>query len=286
MRAVVVTGASTGIGYATARLLVSEGIKVFGSVRNAADAERLQVELGPLFVPLMFDVTDEEKVQAGAVSVRQALAGQRLWGLINNAGIAVNGALINMPLSELQRQLEVNLFGQLKVIRAFAPLLGTDENLQGEPGRIINISSMAGKMGFPFLGAYCISKHGLEALSESLRRELMIYGIDVVIVGPGSIATSIWEKAKKDDLPPQIIDSIYKESATSFQSYMFSDAEKHSLPAEDVANLLLTILRAKNPKVRYAPVPNKFINWTLPNLLPKRWVDKLMAKQFGLKRKK
>ena len=286
MQAVVITGVSTGIGFATANLFVKQGVKVFGSVRNAADGERVQKELGSLFTPLLFDVTDDEKIQLAADFTRQALAGQRLWGLINNAGIAIVGALLNMPLSELQRQLDVNLFGQLKVIRAFAPLLGTDATMHGEPGRIINISSVAGKRGIPFLGAYSISKHGLEALSEVLRRELSIYGIDVIIVGPGTITTNIWDKARKADLPPEIIHSIYLESARAMQNYMLEESEKNAMPAEEVAKLLLTILQAKNPAVRYAPVPSKFINWTLPNLLPKRLLDKLITKQFKLINKK
>lgn len=285
MQTVVITGVSTGIGHATAKLLTSQGIKVFGSVRNAADADRLQKELGENYIPLIFDVSEKEKVENAARFVREKLNGSTLWGLINNAGIAVPGAMVYLPINKLREQLEVNLFGQLNVIQAFTPLLGMDKELKGPPGKIINMSSAAGKIGFPFAGAYSISKHGIEALSESLRRELMIFGIDVIIVGPGPIKTPIWEKAKQEQIPSELINSVYSQSVMSFKNYILSDVEKNGLPAEEIAELLLKILRSKKPKTRYAPIPKKLFNWTIPNLLPKRVVDWMIAKKFGLLKK-
>lgn len=285
MQAVVITGVSTGIGYAATRLFTEKGIKVFGSVRNEADAKRLQKECGALYIPLVFDVTDAEKIKNAAQFVSQQLQGQTLWGLINNAGIVVSGAMMNLPMQDLRKQLEVNLFGQVMVTQAFVPLLGADKHLTGAPGKIINISSVAGKNTYPFLGPYAMSKHALEALSEALRRELMIFGIDVVIVGPGSIKTNIWDKAKNEIVTPELENSIYKEPSIAFKNFMLERAEREALPAEDVAQLLLKILRSKHPKVRYAPVPKKLLNWTIPNLMPKRWVDKLIAKMFGLNKK-
>jgi short-subunit dehydrogenase len=278
MQAVVITGVSTGIGYAAAKLFTTQDIKVFGSVRSVADAERLQKELGHHFTPMIFDVTDNEKVLQSAQFVREQLHGKKLWGLINNAGIAVPGALLYMPIDEFQKQLDVNLVGQLIVIQAFTPLLGIEKELTGEAGKIINISSTAGKIALPFRGAYAASKHGLEALSESLRRELMIFGIDVIIVGPGAIKTSIWEKIRKKSLRPEIVNSVYNQPVSLLKESL-SKAEKNSLPAETVATLLLDILRSKHPKTRYAPVPRKLTNWILPNLLPKRFLDKIIAKK-------
>ena len=285
MNSVVITGVSTGIGHAAAKLFISKGIKVFGSVRNQNDAARLQQEFGSLYTPLIFDVTDEEKIHAAAQSVREKLQGQTLCGLINNAGIAVSGAMMNMPLKDLRKQLEVNVFGQVMVTQAFVPLLGADKSLTGAPGKIINISSVAGKVTYPFMGPYSMSKHALEAFSEALRRELMIFGIDVIIVAPGAIQSQIWDKARDQTVTPELENSIYKQPATDFKNYMLANVEKNALPAEDVAALLLGILQAKNPQVRYAPVPNKLINWIIPNLLPKRWIDRIIAKKFGLQKK-
>jgi NAD(P)-dependent dehydrogenase (short-subunit alcohol dehydrogenase family) len=141
MRSVVVTGTSTGIGWGTAKVLLAHGFRVFGSVRKQADADRLQQEFGGNFVPLIFDVTDEAAVMAAAATVRAALGGETLAGLVNNAGIAVSGPLLDMPLADFRRQMEVNVIGPVIVTRAFAPLLGADPALKGPPGRIIMISS-------------------------------------------------------------------------------------------------------------------------------------------------
>jgi NAD(P)-dependent dehydrogenase (short-subunit alcohol dehydrogenase family) len=196
MQSIVITGVSTGIGWGVTKLLIERGCRVFGSVRREEDAERLRREFGEPFIPLFFDVTQEEKVHAAAEQVRAQLNGETLFGLINNAGIAVGGPLMHLPTDEFRHQLEVNLVGVLIVTKAFLPLLGADRSLRGRPGRILNISSVSGKIGYPFMGPYAASKHGLEGFSESLRRELMLYGIDVIIIGPGSVATAIWDKAE------------------------------------------------------------------------------------------
>src|SRR5215510_4870930 len=195
MKSVVITGVSTGIGWGTTKVLIQKGFRVFGSVRKTQDAERLSKEFGANFIPLIFDVTDEAAVQAGARQVQEQLNGETLFGLVNNAGIAVPAPLIHQSTDDFRHQLEVNLVSVLIVTKAFVPLLGSDRSLTGNPGRIINMSSVGGKRGGPFLGAYVTSKHGLEGFSETLRRELMLYGIDVIIIGPGAIATPIWDKA-------------------------------------------------------------------------------------------
>ena len=202
MKSVVVTGASTGIGWGCVKILIAGGLRVFGSVRKAADAERLRKEFGANFTPLIFDVTDAAAVAAGAQHVDTALAGETLFGLVNNAGIAVPGPLLLVPIEDFKHQIEVNLIGQLIVTQAFAPLLGTDRGRTGAPGRIVMISSVGGKNAMPFLGPYSASKFALEGLSESLRRELMLFGVDVIVVAPGAIATPIWEKADTVDIAP------------------------------------------------------------------------------------
>lgn len=164
MNPVLVTGASSGIGRGTARVLVGRGVRVFGSVRREADAERLQTELGPLFTPLVFDITDEGAVGQAADRVRAALKGVRLGGLVNNAGVSAPAPLYAQPVAEFRQQLEVNLIGPLIVTQAFLPLLGTDPALSGPPGRIVNVSSIGTRLTPPFLGAYVASKAALEAL--------------------------------------------------------------------------------------------------------------------------
>src|SRR5262245_19351879 len=141
-RSVVVTGASTGIGLGTAKVLLRNGIRVFGSVRKSADGERLQRELGEAFTPLLFDVTDQAAVQRAAALVRERLGGSTLFGLVNNAGVAIGGPSLELPPEYLRRVLEVNVMGPFLVTQAFAPLLGADRTLSGAPGRIVNVSSV------------------------------------------------------------------------------------------------------------------------------------------------
>ena len=197
MQSVVITGASTGIGFAAAKLLLARGFRVFGSVRKQADADRLKSEFGANFIPLVFDVTDEAAVFAAAREVRAALEGQTLAGLVNNAGIAVAGPLLEISSDQFRKQMEVNVIGPVIATQAFGPLLGSDPSLKGPKGRIVMISSVAGRNGNPLTAAYSASKHAIEGLSESLRRELMLFGIDVIIVAPGAVKTPIWGKADR-----------------------------------------------------------------------------------------
>lgn len=280
MKSVVVTGVSTGIGWGVTKVLIGKGMHVFGSVRKPEDGERLKAEFGDAFTPLLFDVTDEAAVAAAATQVREKLNGETLFGLVNNAGIGVPGPLLHLPIDELRNVMEVNLVGQLIVTQSFAPLLGADLDLKGTPGRIVMISSVAGKMGTPFLGAYAASKHALEGLSESLRRELMLFGIDVVIVGPGAVATEIWNKAQNIDLTPYA-NSAYASKLDQVKNYMIENGNK-GLSREKLGRAVLKALTTANPKTRYAVVPNRFMNWTLPRLLGSRTVDKMVAKRLGL----
>jgi NAD(P)-dependent dehydrogenase (short-subunit alcohol dehydrogenase family) len=200
MRSIVITGASTGIGWATAKVLIGRGFRVFGSVRKQADADRLKDEFGANFTPLLFDVTDEAAVLAAARNVREALNGETLAGLVNNAGVAVAGPVFELSVDEFRRQMDINVIGPVIATQAFGPLLGSDPTLKGPKGRIVMISSVAGKNGNPLMAPYCSSKHAVEGLSESLRRELMLYGIDVVIIAPGAVKTPIWSKAEQIDI--------------------------------------------------------------------------------------
>jgi NAD(P)-dependent dehydrogenase (short-subunit alcohol dehydrogenase family) len=282
MKTVVVTGVSTGIGWGITKVLIQNGYRVFGSVRKQQDAERLARGFGPNFLPLIFDVTDESAVQAAAEQVRERLNGETLFGLVNNAGIAVPGPLIHLATDEFRHQLEVNLVSALIVTKAFVPLLGADRSLRGAPGRIINISSVGGKNGGPFLGAYSASKHGLEGFSESLRRELMLYGIDVIIVGPGSVATPIWDKAEQ--LDTSAYDKTdYVEAALRVQRYMIQDG-RNGYPPEKVGEVVLHTLTTPKPRVRYSVIPGSSFQRIIQMLLPKRMVDNIIASRLGFKK--
>ena len=279
MQSVVVTGVSTGIGWGITKVLIQKGFRVFGSVRKTQDAERLSREFSSNFVPLIFDVTDEPAVQSAARQVREQLGGETLFGLVNNAGIAVPAPLIHIPTDEFRHQLEVNLVSVLIVTKAFVPLLGTDRSLKGQPGRIINISSVGGRNGGPFLGPYSASKHGLEGFSESLRRELMLYGIDVIIIGPGSIATPIWDKAEQADTS-LFENTEYVEAARRVQKYMVEDGRK-GYPPEKVGEVVWHALTAAKPRVRYSVIPGSSFRRIIQMLLPKRVVDRIIARNLG-----
>src|SRR4051812_6627764 len=199
MQSVFITGASTGIGWATAKLLLDRGFRVFGSVRKQADADRLKAQLGANFTPLLFDVTDEAAVLASAREVRGALNGQTLAGLVNNAGIAVAGPVLGLAADEFRRQMDVNVIGPIISTQAFGPLLGSDASLKGPKGRMVMSSAVAGKNGTRMMGAYSASKHAIEGLSESLRREMMLCGIEVLLGAPGAVKPPIWNKADQVD---------------------------------------------------------------------------------------
>jgi NAD(P)-dependent dehydrogenase (short-subunit alcohol dehydrogenase family) len=279
MQSVVITGASTGIGWATARLLLDRGFRVFGSVRKQADADRLKEQFGANFVPLLFDVTDEAAVLAAARQVRAAMNGETLTGLVNNAGIAVAGPVLGLAADEFRRQMDVNVIGPIISTQAFGPLLGSDPTLKGPKGRIVMISSVAGKSGNPLMSAYSASKHAIEGLSESLRRELMLFGIDVVIVAPGAVKTPIWSKADKVDISGYR-NSPYFPALERIRKFMMHLGES-GLPAEKIAETIAEALTAANPKVRYQLTPDP-MRHLMSAVLPKRTVDKIIAKRLGL----
>ena len=171
MKSVVVTGASTGIGWGCVKVLTGKGFHVFGSVRKQADADRLAKEFGPPFTPLLFDITNEAAVRDGARAVADKLGDAPLAGMVNNAGIAVSGPLLHLEIAEFRQQLEVNVTGQLIVTQAFAPLLGASpDRISAAPGRIVMISSVGGKLASPFVGPYNASKFALEGFSDSLHQ--------------------------------------------------------------------------------------------------------------------
>jgi len=281
MKNVLITGVSSGIGYTTTQKLCSAGYHVFGSVRNPQDAQRLQAELGGNFSPLIFDVTDKDAI-AGAVKTVEAKIGQSgLTALINNAGIAVSGILQYIGPEEFKKQFEVNLFGVLAVTQAFLPLLGAVTECPFPPGKIINIGSVSGQIAYPFIGPYVASKFALEGLSHSLRRELLLYGIDVILVAPGSVRTPIWEKESATTIPERYLKTDYARALKRFQRE-FVKAGQNGLPPAAIARRIIKIIEKRRPAVHHAVVGQKFTRWVIPRyLLSARMLDRLIGKLFG-----
>jgi NAD(P)-dependent dehydrogenase (short-subunit alcohol dehydrogenase family) len=279
MQSVVITGASTGIGWASAKLLLERGFRVFGSVRKQADADRLKSEFGANFTPLLFDVTDEAAVLAAARTVRAALNGETLTGLVNNAGVAVAGPVLELAADEFRRQMDVNVMGPIISTQAFGPLLGSDPSLKGPKGRIVMISSVAGKSGNPLTPAYAASKHAIEGLSESLRREMMLFGIDVIIVAPGAVKTPIWAKSVDVDISGYRNSPYFPalEKARAFTKHL----SEIGLPPERIAETIANALTTAHPRVRYQITPDP-MRHLITAILPKRMVDKIIAKRLGL----
>jgi NAD(P)-dependent dehydrogenase (short-subunit alcohol dehydrogenase family) len=279
MKSVVVTGASTGIGWGCAKVLVESGFRVFGSVRKQEDADRLARELGENFRPLIFDVTDEAAVAAAAKQVDAALRGETLFGLVNNAGITLPGPLLYQRIEDFKQQIAVNLTGPLIVTQAFAPLLGIDRARKGAPGRIVMISSVGGKNASPFLGAYNASKFALEGMSESLRRELIPFGIDVIVVAPGTVATSKWDRPDAVNVAA-FADTPYAHALARLKVHMITNGRR-GLPPEQLGETVKTALTAARPKARYTITPDP-IETLVANALPKRMVDHIIAGRLGL----
>ena len=279
MKNIVITGVSTGIGNSLARVFIQKGYRVFGSVRKEEDAERMKELLGDRFYPLLFDVTDEQAVIRAAEEVAKALDSRPLNGLINNAGLAVAGPVMELTTDDFRQQFEVNLLGMVSVTKAFIPLLKSEKPGIYRPGRIINIGSVSGKMGYPFMAPYCASKFAVEGYSEALRRELLVYGIDVVVVAPGPIDTPIWDKVPD----PEVVNkSDFGKAVLVMYDYM-QNAKKSGkiMRPEVLAEKVWKIMEKKHAKTRYTYLNNKFKEYILPMyLLPPRLLDRIIKNRF------
>jgi len=282
MKYVLITGVSTGIGRDAAATMIRAGWHVFGSVRKEADADRLRADFPERFTPLLFDVTDHEAIRRAVPEVAAIVGDAGLAGLINNAGIAVPGPVQHLSVDDYRRQFEVNFFGMIAVTQAFLPLLGARRDAPHPPGRIIQISSVSGQISYPFFSPYAGSKSAMEALSHGMRRELMIYGIDVIIVGPGSVRTPIWEKAAELDV------SVYAD--TDYAPVMkdmhgtFVGRGLNGIPVERVSRIIYEALTKPKPKVRYAIASRWLTGWFLPRYLPARLLDRIVQNRLGLHR--
>ena len=279
-KSILITGVSSGIGHGTLSYFVKKGFHVYGSVRNSKDANKLKRIFKENFTPLIFDVTKEAQVKKAASIVKKDLKNSNLLALVNNAGVAISGPILLQKVKDFEKQININLNGAFRVLKFFAPLCGAEKNNNSKKGVIFNISSISGKIGMPGVGAYTASKFGLEGLSHSLRRELIRYGVDVVIIGPGPIKSEIFDKIDKKFLET-LKKSDYAKVAKNIPKRM-KNAKKIAFPAEEVGKLIFNALHDPNRKTRYTITPNKLMYWTLPMLITDRMLDKMVTKRSDI----
>jgi NAD(P)-dependent dehydrogenase (short-subunit alcohol dehydrogenase family) len=271
---VLVTGASTGIGEATVLHLRELGFDPIAAVRKDEDAERLE---GQGLRTTRIDVTDADQIAAA----REALGDQPLAGLVNNAGIAVAAPLEFLPIDRLRQQLEINLIGQAAVTQAFLPALRRGR------GRIINVSSIGGRVGLPLVSPYNASKFGLEGLSDSLRRELRGQGVDVILIEPGGVKTPIWAKASQlademieADMPAEA-ERLYGRMIEAVRAGTTRIAQETGIEPREVAEVIGTALTASRPRTRYLVGRDAKLRAVMARVLPDRVMDRLIARALG-----
>jgi NAD(P)-dependent dehydrogenase (short-subunit alcohol dehydrogenase family) len=271
---VLITGASTGIGEAAAHHLAGLGFDVVGAVRRDEDAERL-VTAGLRAVKL--DVSD-----SGSIAAARAELGDRpLSGLVNNAGIAVAAPIEFIPLDQLRRQLEVNLIGQVAVTQRFLPALRAGR------GRIVNVSSIGGRVALPLVGAYNMSKFGLEAMSDSLRRELRPQGVDVIVIEPGGVKTPIWKKGNEladallADAPPES-QRLYGPMIEALRKETVKIERERGIEPGEVAEAIARALTARRPRARYLVGRDAKMRALAAKVLPDRVMDRLVMRALGV----
>ncbi|MGQ0813653.1 MAG: SDR family oxidoreductase [Gemmatimonadota bacterium] len=275
--AIVITGAAKGIGRACVQRLAAS-FRVYAGVRRTGDEEALRTLADPNVVPVRIDVSDSATIAAAAAFIRLDLGAARLTGLVNNAGIAIAGPLEFLPLDELRRQFEINVIGQVAMMQAMLPLLRESR------GRIVNIGSIAGKSALPLTGPYSASKFALEAITDSLRVELLSSGVDVIIVEPGMIATPIWQTAiaaadgLRETLPPQAFE-YYGTLMERVRAHAQA-GDTRGLPADVVARVVEQALTARKPKTRYMIGRDAKLRALLQRL-PDRWRDRLIARRLS-----
>ncbi|MCB0188605.1 MAG: SDR family oxidoreductase [Caldilineaceae bacterium] len=273
---VVVTGAAKGIGRAITLHLARQGYHVIAGVRKEADGTALVAEVGNQVTPIHLDITERQMLLAAAEKARALVGDNGLAGLVNNAGIAVAAPLEFIPIDELRNQVEINVIGQVAVTQVFLPLLRHGK------GRIVNISSMAGRVAGQGTGPYHASKFAMEALTDTLRQELAPWGIDVVSIQPGVIATPIWETslARARQLLERLPPEAYQLYGRQIERQL-AQAEKSQARGIDpirVAEAVLQALPATRPRTRYQVGMDGKIAVRLIARLPDRWRDWLLAR--------
>jgi NAD(P)-dependent dehydrogenase (short-subunit alcohol dehydrogenase family) len=276
---VVVTGASTGIGKATALHLDGMGFAVFAGVRKKRDGDRLRKESSSI-KPLSIDITKPASIKRAQGQVRRAAGRRGLAGLVNNAGVGVGGPVELLDVDAFRKQFEVNFFGHISVTQAFLPMLRKGQ------GRIVLVSSIGGRIAVPFMSPYNSSKFAMEALGDALRLELKPWDIKVALIEPGSIATPIWDKAGRSasDIERDITPSerkLYGKQLDAFQDAREKTAGA-GIPPEKVAERIGHALTSRRPKVRYLVGSDAKRNARGASILSDRMLDRLKAREIGL----
>lgn len=279
-KCVLITGASSGIGFASAAHLAAGGVLVLAGVRRPEDGERLSRQGTGLIRPVILDVTEEDSIQAAAEAARTMLP-DGLDGLVNNAGIAVGGPMELVPMERVRRQFDVNLFGLVRVTQTFLPWL------RRARGRIVNIGSVSGLSTSPLFGPYCASKYALEAVTDALRMELNRWGISVSVIEPGPVATPIWDKGRRDAVAaPEEESRLMELYADEFEAVkrMVQYAERVAVPPERVAEKVEHALLSSRPRTRYLVGPRGVgLQLKLERWLPDRWRDWVVRRLMGLR---
>ena len=277
-KSILITGCSTGIGAALVLEYLKQGFIVFGSIRDKKMEPLLKKKYGNNFIPLVFDVTNYSQISKAYKKVKLKLRGANLGILINNAGIAQLGPVEHISSEEFDLHLRTMVLGAFNCVQIFLPLLGTQNRLT--PGKVINISSGGGSIGQPFMASYCSSKHALEGFSESLRRELLIYGIKVIIIAPRAFKTAIWEKSNVDKRASDFRKTVYSQAFSKFTGFI-KDASKEGQDVKVLARKIYKISTLTKPKVKYSMGPSG-LQFFLIRTLPKKLIDKILGKYFLL----
>ncbi|MEU9135132.1 SDR family NAD(P)-dependent oxidoreductase [Streptomyces sp. NPDC048404] len=270
------TGASSGLGEACALHMSRVGFHTLAGVRRPEDGERLRGAAVGRLTPVIVDVTDEKSVQAAVHEVTELVGGSGLWGLVNNAGIAVTAPLECVPMEQMRRQLDINVIGQVQMIQGFLPLL------RAGAGRIINVSSGLGNVALPYLGAYAASQFAKEALSDALRRELAPQRVPVVVVQPGAVLTPLWSKMSDTgnralEGAPEPVQELYRGSFLGFMEANETSARSSRTTVDDVARVIFRALVAERPRTRYTIGRDATGSRVLSRLLPDRVLDRIFG---------
>jgi NAD(P)-dependent dehydrogenase (short-subunit alcohol dehydrogenase family) len=278
MRTVLVTGASTGIGRTTALRLDADGWRVLAGIRNPADGESLREAASDRLLPVTLDVTDPAQI-AVATELVEREAPEGLAGLVNNAGVAIPAPLETIPLEDFRRQIEVNLVAYVAVSQAMLPSIRRAE------GRIVFLSSIGGRVAFPFGGPYHASKFATEAIGDVFRQELRPWGIKVAIIEPGSIDTPIWERGQRTateiEAKSPRTNLLYGAAIEKFRKVIEDTAER-GIPPEKVANAISHALESNRPKSRYLIGLDAKVQARIKPFIPASLFDKVVARQLNL----
>ncbi len=304
---ILITGVSSGIGRGLCEVAASSGFLVFGTVRNESDGKEL-IEILPAnsFIPILMDVQSEISIQSAFEIVQEKLStmkNQKLFALVNNAGIAIGKPFELNEMKEYQSVIQTNLLGPMNVTKIFLPLIDRQRiygrsiknlNSPGEFAKIIQISSVGSEIASPFISSYCASKYGLDGFSYSLRQELFYSNIDVIVITAGSVKSEIWNKSaskppgKSDGkvnealIEPIIKNSKYEKSFEKFLELANQIAES-GMTIQEAGKFLTNLLKMHGrSKANYLMVKGKFINWSIPSSLPRSWREKLLLKLYYL----